>query len=103
MNRKLKWHISKENKKKEAWVLEDPSNRFAKPLPTEEAYWSQKGIQTVGDLNLKNDAMNFGSSHLDASGFPPLKEFGEEKFTVSAEEKAYSELIRLLDQGIKRH
>ena len=42
--------IKKRNAKTEAWVAEDPKNRWAGMYPTDEAHWVERGITTLEEL-----------------------------------------------------
>ena len=42
--------IKKRNAKTEAWVAEDPKNRWAGMYPTDEAHWVEREITTLEEL-----------------------------------------------------
>ena len=62
-------HIKAENAKTQAWIDEDPKNRAAGFYPTDEAYWVERGISTVAELE-RDQLINFiHDGHKDAYGF----------------------------------
>ena len=61
-------HIKAENEKTEAWVAEDPTNRWAGLYIEEEAHWIERGITTVEALERDNLATYIYEGHKDAFG-----------------------------------
>src|SRR6056300_279356 len=61
-------HIKAENEKTEAWVAEDPTNRWAGLYIEEEAHWKERGITTVEALERDNLATYIYEGHKDAFG-----------------------------------
>lgn len=50
MLKELIKEIKSRNEKTEAWVAEDPKNRWAGMYPTDEAHWVERGITTLEEL-----------------------------------------------------
>ena len=61
-------HIKAENEKTQAWVAEDPKNRWASGLIEDPAYWLERGITTVEALERDNLATYIYEGHKDAFG-----------------------------------
>jgi len=61
-------HIKAENAKTQAWVAEDPKNRWAGLYPEDEAHWVERGITTVEDLERDELATYIYEGHKDAFG-----------------------------------
>ena len=61
-------HIKAENAKTQAWVAEDPKNRWAGLYPEDEAHWVERGITTVEALERDNLATYIYEGHKDAFG-----------------------------------
>ena len=60
--------IQKRNAKTEAWVKEDPKNRWAGLYPTEESYWVERGITTLEELERDELATYIYDEHKTAFG-----------------------------------
>jgi len=61
-------HIKAENEKTQAWVAEDPKNRWAGLYIEDEAHWIERGITTVEALERDNLATYIYEGHKDAFG-----------------------------------
>ena len=61
-------HIKAENAKTQAWVAEDPQNRWAGLYVEDEAHWIERGITTVEALERDNLATYIYEGHKDAFG-----------------------------------
>lgn len=61
-------HIKAENVKTQAWVAEDPQNRWAGLYAEDEAHWIERGITTVEALERDNLATYIYEGHKDAFG-----------------------------------
>ena len=61
-------HVKAENAKTQAWVAEDPKNRWAGLYPEDEAHWVERGITTVEALERDNLATYIYEGHKDAFG-----------------------------------
>ena len=61
-------HIKAENLKTEAWVAEDPANRWAGLYIEDEAHWIERGITTLEALERDNLATYIYEGHKDAFG-----------------------------------
>ena len=61
-------HIKAENEKTQAWVAEDPTNRWAGLYVEDEAHWIERGITTVEALERDNLATYIYEGHKDAFG-----------------------------------
>ena len=61
-------HIKAENAKTQAWVAEDPKNRWAGLYIEDEAHWIERGITTVEALERDNLATYIYEGHKDAFG-----------------------------------
>ena len=61
-------HIKAENVKTQAWVAEDPQNRWAGLYVEDEAHWIERGITTVEALERDNLATYIYEGHKDAFG-----------------------------------
>jgi hypothetical protein len=61
-------HIKAENEKTQAWVAEDPQNRWAGLYIEDEAHWVERGITTVEALERDNLATYIYEGHKDAFG-----------------------------------
>ncbi len=61
-------HIKAENAKTRAWINEAPG-RAAGLYPEDEAYWVERGISTVAELERENLITFIYDGHKDAYGF----------------------------------
>ena len=61
-------HIKAENLKTQAWVAEDPKNRWAGLYPEDQSHWVERGITTVEALERDNLATYIYEGHKDAFG-----------------------------------
>jgi hypothetical protein len=61
-------HIKAENLKTQAWVAEDPKNRWAGLYPEDEAHWVERGITTLEALERDELATYIYEGHKDAFG-----------------------------------
>ena len=60
--------LAKRNAKTEAWVAEDPKNRWAGLYSMDEAHWVERGITTLEDLERDELATYIYEGHKDAFG-----------------------------------
>ena len=61
-------HIKAENAKTQAWVAEDPQNRWAGLYPEDEAHWVERGITNMVDFERDSLATYIYEGHKDAFG-----------------------------------
>ena len=90
-------HIREENAIWEAWVAEDPENRFAVMVTSDIDHWRDYGIHSVADYEKYELAANIVDTHKEAYGFKPhwghlmslsMEELEEESRQVSAAAQA---------------
>lgn len=62
-------HIKAANEKTRAWVAEDPKNRWSGLYPEDEAYWIERGISTVAELERDELITYIYDGHKSAYGF----------------------------------
>tara|TARA_B100001964_G_scaffold15084_2_gene15657 strand:- start:3289 stop:3834 length:546 start_codon:yes stop_codon:yes gene_type:complete len=60
--------IKSRNIKTEAWIAEDPKNRWSGLYPEDEAYWVERGITTLDALERDELATYIYEGHKDAFG-----------------------------------
>ena len=68
VSKELLDHIKAENAKTKAWIAEAPG-RGAGLYPEDEAYWVERGIFTVAELERENLITFIYDGHKDAYGF----------------------------------
>lgn len=69
VTQELLTHIKNENAKIEAWVAEDPKNRWSGTYITDVEYWEERKVFTVADLE-RDELINYiYDGHKDAYGF----------------------------------
>jgi hypothetical protein len=61
-------HIKSLNAKTQAWVDEDPANRWAGMLVEDEAHWAEQGVHTVEDFERRELEIAIYEGHKDAYG-----------------------------------
>ena len=64
----LKQHIESINAKSQAWIDEDPANRWAGMITTDMDYWAEQGIHTVEDYERDSLCTYIYEAHKDAYG-----------------------------------
>jgi len=64
----LKQHIESINAKSQAWIDEDPANRWAGMITTDMDYWAEQGIHTVEDYERDSLIAYIYEGHKDAFG-----------------------------------
>ena len=69
MNQELINHIEAKNAETKAWIAEDPKNRWAGLYPTDPAYWAERGISTLAELERDELITFIYDGHKDAYGF----------------------------------
>ena len=94
-------HIREENAKTEAWVAEDPENRFAGMVTDDIDHWRDYGIHSVEEYEKYMIVANIVDTHKEAYGFKPswghlmslsMEELEEESRQVSdAAQAAYEQ------------
>ena len=62
-------HIKAHNAETRAWVAEDPQNRFASVMSEDPAYWADRGITTLEELERDDLIAYIYDGHKDAYGF----------------------------------
>lgn len=101
-------HIRQENAKLEAWVAEDPENRFAGMITDEIDHWRDYGIHSVEQYEKYMLAAEIVDSHKEAYGFKPswshlmslsMEELEEESRQVSAAAQAAYEEEKSLEES----
>jgi len=60
--------IKKRNAKTQAWVAEDPKNRWAGLYPEDEAHWVERGITSLADLERDELSTYIYEEHKTAFG-----------------------------------
>ena len=60
--------IKARNIKTQAWIAEDPKNRWAGLYPEDEAHWQERGITTLADLERDELATYIYDAHKTAFG-----------------------------------
>ena len=100
--------IKKRNAKTEAWVAEDPKNRWAGMYPTDEAHWVERGITTLEELERSELEEYIYDAHKTAFGVKgrhynfkamSLQELKDEADYIS---KACDEQMKLEAEAIER-
>jgi len=61
-------HIKSINAKTQAWIDEDPANRWAGMLVEDEAHWADQGVHTVEDFERRELETFIYEGHKDAFG-----------------------------------
>jgi len=101
-------HIKESNAKTEAWVAEDPSNRWGGLMSEDPAHWEARGIITLEQF--KRDELLTGIYELskDAFGYKPNMSFYNGMTTKQLEaafdrisEQAAEEFNRELEEKIE--
>ena len=88
----LKAHLEAENLKTQAWVAEDPDNRFSTTWVTDLSHWAGMGITTVVEFEHYQLVTEAYETHKDVYGFKPSWSYLKEHTTEMLEE-----LIEKLD------
>lgn len=67
----LAQYIAQRNAETEAWIAEDPDNRWAGLIVDDLAFWAEQGILTVKDFNRHNLECTIWDLHRDVYGTRP--------------------------------
>jgi hypothetical protein len=71
MTKTLAQYLRGRNAATEAWVAEDPTNRWAGMYTEDLTHWAEIGVLTVRDLMRHEMENQFSDLHKDAYGFRP--------------------------------
>ena len=85
----LAQYLRERNAATEAWVAEDPSNRWAGLYTEDLAHWAEIGVLTVRDFWRYEMETQYSDLHKDAYGFRPRG--------VNLSEWTYEELVEETD------
>lgn len=64
-------HLQTENAKTQAWINEDPMNRWAGLITEDLDHWASYGIHTVEDYEIYNFQATYSDMYKEAYGFRP--------------------------------
>lgn len=85
----LAQYLRERNAATEAWVAEDPSNRWAGTYTEDLAHWAEIGVLTMRDFLRYEMETQYSDLHKDALGFRPRG--------VNLSEWSYEELVEETD------
>lgn len=90
MIKTLAQYLRERNAATEAWVAEDPTNRWAGTYTEDLAHWAEIGVLTVRDFMRYEMETQYSELHKDAYGFRPRG--------VNLSEWSYEELVEETDR-----
>lgn len=67
----LATYIAEQNAKTQAWIDEDPANRWAGMMVTDIKFWNDQGIYTVEDMKRHDLETYIWDAYKDANGIRP--------------------------------
>jgi len=67
----LTTYIAEQNAKTQAWIDEDPANRWASMIITDISFWNDQGIYTVEDMKRHDLETYIWDAYKDANGIRP--------------------------------
>lgn len=96
----LALYLRERNAKTEAWVAEDPDNRWAGTYTEDLAHWAEAGIFTVAQFKRNENETLFWEMYKDATGVSPrgidFKSMSDEEL-----EKEIDSLGRMIERQIE--
>ena len=90
MSKTLAQYLRERNAATEAWVAEDPDNRWAGTYSEDLAHWAEIGVLTMRDFLRYEMETQYSDLHKDAYGFRPRG--------VNLSEWSYEELAEETDR-----
>lgn len=90
MTKTLAQYLRDRNAATEAWVAEDPANRWAGLYTEDLAHWAEIGVLTMRDFIRYEMESQYSDLHKDACGFRPRD--------INLSEWTYEELVEETDR-----
>jgi hypothetical protein len=94
-------HIKSLNAKTQAWVDEDPANRWAGMLVEDEAHWAEQGVHTVEDFERRELEIAIYEGHKDAFGVKG-RHYDFESMTMDELRAEYDYICRAAQETFDR-
>lgn len=96
MSKTLAQYLRERNAATEAWVAEDPDNRWAGTYTEDLAHWAEIGVLTMRDFMRYEMETQYSDLYKDVCGFRPRINLSEWTYEKLVDETDY--LMRELEQ-----
>ena len=95
-------HIKAANEKTQAWVAEDPKNRWAGLYPEDEAHWIERGISTTAELERDELITYIWDGYKSAYGFRPRGQYDFDSMSLAELEAEADRIEKDIEAGLEQ-